>query len=119
MSPEKTKLLLTKYPEIFQEPFGFECSDGWFDLIDRLCQKLISLTPPGELHPLATQVKEKFAGLRFYVDGATSDQQDAIDGAENESLGICEECGEPGKVRKNRWWIYTACDKHVLPDEKK
>jgi hypothetical protein len=47
MSPDKDKLLCDRYPKIFADRYGdmrttamcwgFECGDGWFDLIDRLC----------------------------------------------------------------------------------
>lgn len=47
MSPDKDKLLCDRYPKIFANRYGdmrttamcwgFECGDGWFDLLDRLC----------------------------------------------------------------------------------
>lgn len=61
------------------------------------------------------QIKEKFGGLRFYV-GATDPDDDmvhqAIDNAERMSLLICEECGQPGKLRTDLGWIKTLCDDH-------
>ena len=61
MSPEKTEYLIKKYPNLYsgyQEPpnqnlmcFGFECGDGWFNIIDDLSAKL---EPMGVK---ATQVK--------------------------------------------------------------
>jgi hypothetical protein len=51
MSPEKDILLRQRYPKIFKasehndephEMWGFECHDGWFELIDTLCAKIQS-----------------------------------------------------------------------------
>ena len=54
------------------------------------------------------QIKEKFGGLRFYVDG-TTELLDFIDEMEAKSLTICEKCGKPGKPREGGW-ILTLCD---------
>jgi hypothetical protein len=51
MSPKNTNLLLEKYPKLFNidnnhiiatpfELFAFECNDGWFNIIDSLCQNI-------------------------------------------------------------------------------
>lgn len=47
MSPELDKKLCEKYPKLFTNrrgsihetcmAWGFECGDGWFDLLDKLC----------------------------------------------------------------------------------
>jgi hypothetical protein len=61
--------------------------------------------------PKAIQVKEKYGTLRFYVYGATDQQQNYIDFAESMSSRICELCGKPGK--RNQWgWLTTACKEH-------
>jgi hypothetical protein len=44
--------------------FGFECGDGWFDIIDDLCADHRQVKA-GAMPPLAaTQVKKKSAYLR-------------------------------------------------------
>ncbi|MEK7197881.1 MAG: hypothetical protein AAB648_00250 [Patescibacteria group bacterium] len=90
--------------------FGFECGDGWFELINELCKKLKAL----DLKDFRVlQVKEKFGGLRFYVNGVELDKADEtyqlIDEAEAKSLTICEKCGKPGKSNEIGW-IRTLCD---------
>lgn len=128
MSPEKDTALVAKYPEIFRDRhgdmqetamcWGFECGDGWYDIIDRLCAKLMELSkevdPPHVPH--AVQVKEKYGTLRFYIDRGTDAQFDACDEAEDESEKVCEVCGEPGEIRGGGWY-YTACDKHTDPED--
>lgn len=60
-------------------------------------------------HPKASQVKEKFGGLRFYMTCGTGEIFDLIDGAEALSYETCEECGSPGESR-DTGWIRTLCD---------
>ena len=62
--------------------------------------------------PVAVQIKEKFGGLRFYVDRATEQHYDFISVAESMSYHTCEECGAPGQ-RYTDGWHQTLCDIHA------
>jgi hypothetical protein len=62
--------------------------------------------------PVASQVKEKFGGLRFYVDGANKEHHNFIWFAENMSYRTCEECGAPGKLYTGGWHR-TLCKTHA------
>jgi len=90
--------------------FGFECGDGWFELIKELCEKLKTLNLKVFL---VLQVKEKFGGLRFDIGPIETEKADEafrlIEEAEVKSLTVCEECGKPGKPNKTGW-IKTLCD---------
>jgi hypothetical protein len=77
---------------------------GWAPLIDAIYDRL-----PEDAHVL--QVKEKWGGLRFYVDG-TKELLDFIDEMEARSLEICEVCGQPGRPREGGW-VRTLCDEHA------
>jgi hypothetical protein len=77
---------------------------GWASLIDAIYDRL-----PEDA--FIYQVKEKWGGLRFYVDG-TMELLDFIDEMEDQSLNICEVCGRPGKPRKGGW-VKTLCDEHA------
>lgn len=126
MSPELDKLLCEKYPKIFNLrygdlsstaiTFGLECNDGWFDLIDTLCdqiQKHIDHNANRDVPQfVVSQVKEKFGTLRFYGDGGDQMTDGMIWLAESLSGKLCETCGSPGKLR-GKGWYYTACDKHT------
>jgi len=61
---------------------------------------------------VATQVKEKYGTLRFYL----SHEDDYISGivamAEYLSGLTCETCGAPGKTRGSGW-VRTLCDEHA------
>lgn len=61
--------------------------------------------------PVAYQVKEKFGGLRFYVDGATPEQYAYINFAESMSTKTCEVCGDKGKI-VGKYWYAARCKKH-------
>ncbi|MCA1806515.1 MAG: hypothetical protein LC687_01425 [Actinobacteria bacterium] len=89
--------------------FGFECGDGWFDLIYKLCEDLADMELPMDFEVI--QVKEKFGGLRFYINGATEDVFDRINKAEEESYTICENCGEPSEgPERTKGWVSTLCE---------
>jgi hypothetical protein len=128
MSPELTKQLYEKYPKIFaghKKPiteslmaFGFECGDGWYNIIDTLCSWLQWNTDKNshidyyKPQVEAVQVKEKFGTLRFYVNGASEVQYAAISMAESMSARTCEECGKPGKIYTDGWYR-TLCEDHA------
>jgi hypothetical protein len=58
--------------------------------------------------PRASQIKEKYGTLRFYMTHGTEEMYKIVDNAERKSLKTCEECGKPGKLR-GRGWYYTRC----------
>ena len=62
-------------------------------------------------HVQVRQIKEKFGGLRFYYDGGDEQVFGMVRMAESWASTICEQCGEPGKLRGGGW-IQTLCDKH-------
>lgn len=124
MSPELDNALCEKFPLIFAERngsmtttamcWGFDVGDGWHSLIDVLCEEVQRETDQqGALQVVATQVKEKYGGLRFYVGAATDRQMAMIDLAEALSYRTCEECGAPGALVSNEGgWLATRCDAH-------
>jgi hypothetical protein len=70
--------------------------------------KVFALEPVNQV--VAFQVKEKFGGLRFYINSSDAFIYGAIDMAEKMSYRICEDCGRSGKSRNDRSWILTLCD---------
>ncbi len=123
MHKQLDALLCARYPQIFSgrgneafSLFGFECGDGWFNLIDSTCslvQKHSGDTP--ERAPLiASQVKEKFGELRFYHRNVNEYATQVIDLAEALSGSICEVCGSLGEMRETKGWIQARCVAHKL-----
>ena len=101
MNKELDDALCIKYPKIFAQRnwpmtetcmcWGFECGDGWYDLIDTLCHSIQTYLDAHELpQVVATQVKSKFGELRFYVDGGDRFTDGLITFAENISTKIKE-----------------------------
>ncbi len=84
----------------------FEVGEGWFPLIKTLIEDLIALGWDKQV----CQVKEKFGGLRFYINNHTDEMFHRIREAENESVSICEVTGKPGYLRNNKGWYVTLCD---------
>jgi hypothetical protein len=84
----------------------FVVGSGWNLLIKNLIQDLIRLGWDKEV----IQVKEKFGGLRFYINEGTSEIHQRIAKAEIESMKICEVTGKPGKLRTDIGWYRTLCD---------
>lgn len=120
MNEELERKLLTKYPRIFaidqSSPTaptyrGVECGDGWFVLLERLCDD-IQVHVDAHLVPQVTftQLKEKFGELRVYHLGGDGQVEDLINIAESASKITCENCGSLGlRQRTRHGWIKTLC----------
>ena len=154
MKRELEEKLYEKYPKIFKQKdlsmretamcWGISCGDGWYDLLDVLCQEIQSVIdyPIVEIarckkqlaenenltedtidylkekiveleksiidQVQATQVKEKFGQLRFYIDGGDDRVEASISFAESMSLKVCEVCGNSGKPAGN-YWVKILC----------
>jgi len=118
MNKENTERLVKEFPQIFidrDKPptqslmcFGLECGDGWFELIRNLCSDIMKSKPHPEFR--AIQIKEKFGGLRFYIEGGANDKiWNLIDKAEQDSYKTCEECGIKENVTSEGGWVTTRC----------
>jgi hypothetical protein len=122
MNQENTEKLWSSFPNLYRDkdapitesliPFGFECSDGWFQLIwdlsEALEKEILELSGNERWHYRASQVKEKFATLRFHMTGSTDKMNNLINKAEEKSSQTCETCGKQGTTYR-RGWIYTSC----------
>lgn len=90
--------------------YGFECANGWFDLIWKLCEDVEKIAPPDFE---VMQVKEKFGTLRYYTHNSTDDIRKLIRKAELKSAHTCELCGstKEAKCRTLRHQLQTLCNK--------
>lgn len=123
MSPELDKKLVEKYPLIFANRhkddtesamfYGFEHGDGWYWLIDTLCdhiQKYITNNKHLNVEQVvASQVKEKFGTLCFYYDGGNEYIRGIVSHAEFLSGRICEMCGSTNDIGTTQGWLTTLC----------
>ena len=92
----------------------FSVDNGWFPLIKELIEDLIALGWDKQI----CQVKEKYGGLRFYINGGSDEIFERITKAENDSYEICEKCGKSGELRNDIGWYLTLCEEHYLEKKK-
>lgn len=100
MHHEKTERLFQEFPELFHREQliqGFECQDGWFELIQKLAGRIgehqAQFTDFGNFE--VVQVLQKMGGLRINIHGGDIGIQNLIREVEEESRSICELDGEP------------------------
>lgn len=133
---EKNELqekMFKKYPIIFQDrtkPMSETCmcwglciGNGWYKIIDDLCSKLEWVRKTSRIKIIASQVKEKYASLRFYTREEyppKMSKEDAkiwwdvinnfIDKAEHEASITCESCGTYiSNCINDNGWYYALC----------
>lgn len=160
MHKDLDQKLCEKYPLIFRDRhedpsktcmyWGLAVGDGWYDLLDKLCNLIqghldwrirsIELTlkfnkdlaedaknnfedrepwmtrepraiPERIEQVRATQVKEKFGGLRFYYNGGDEYVRGLVTMAEEMSYRICEVCSDKAAPTQGGW-IRTLCEEH-------
>jgi len=124
MNKELTKKLMDDFPKIFEHnrgetrdvmlpmAFGFECGDGWYGIINHCCKMIQhDIDKNNRTQVTAAQVKEKFGGLRFYIDGGNEKAYDIIHFFESLSYIICEQCGSSNAKSETSktGWIRTRC----------
>jgi len=142
MTEKLQNKLYKKFNKIFTQKdqslrWGFECDDGWYELIYSLCEKIqVYIDEVKCQQVIAIQVKEKFGSLRFYTAFDLLNEDDVIDDihygaiqtmidkASEQSLKTCEATGGYGTLYKRGTWLktlskessvllgYKSCDKH-------
>jgi len=147
VTEDKNNALTTKFPKLFTGfqrpngqgfyPFWFECGDGWYTLIEELAKDIQNhVDHQNETYTYkvergeakeedrpdyqvrAVQVKQKFGGLRFYINGGNEYIDGMITFAESMSYKTCEHCGNPGRTCGGGW-IYTFCEPCEVLDSKR
>lgn len=88
----------------------FEVDNGWLPLIKELIEDLIKLGWDKKV----TQVKEKFGGLRFYINSGSNEIHERITEAERKSYETCEITGNPGELRNDIGWYRTLCEEEYI-----
>ena len=132
MKEELELKLVEKYPNILKDyrgdckktcmAWGMECGDGWYDLLDKLLNKLDYISKTSGTQVVAAQIKEKYGTLRFYYDTTVTTDlnlddviediiSDVVSAAERKTETTCEVCGERG-VFYNDGWCKVRCDEH-------
>lgn len=130
MTPENTQKLYEAFPCLYRGRdklpaetamnWGFQCDDGWFELIWNLSQAIEDearargLKPRYKRWPEATQVKQKFGSLRFDLRIYSDTTDVLIREAGLASEKTCEVCGAPASpVENTRRYLKTLCSNHA------
>jgi len=97
--------------------WGIECKRGWRSVVVALLDRLereIEAQPLDERDAYRiVQIKEKFGRLTVYLaSGATPAMWDAIDDAGEQSIKVCEFCGESGVLAERRFFWSVRCRAH-------
>ena len=106
--------------------FGIGVNDGWYRLLDELCEDITFVIRGSGLKVVAEQIKEKFGTLRFYYRYEPQSNTKLPDNssmvrivdaiisrAEWRSGNTCEMCGEYGTTYHDGW-VSTLCRKHKV-----
>jgi hypothetical protein len=128
MKVDLQKKLFEKYPDIFRQKdlsmtqtamcWGIDCGDGWYGIIDTLCDWLTTMRKFTGVKVEATQVKEKWGTLCFYYGiGDYGNMtfkvvKEMIDFIEVYSGCVCEICGQSGELCRRGGWYKTVCKEH-------
>lgn len=120
MKEELQDKLFNRYKTLFTNvskfQFGFECDDGWYDLICELFDGFVEILNDEKISII--QVKEKFGTLRVYLedDDVTEKYYPQLENkiveAELKSSKTCEICGNEGLIRFINSWAKTLCEEH-------
>lgn len=109
---DKANELRERFPW-FQPVWGIECQEGWYGLLESLCEAIQAASPPDQFKII--QVKEKFGGLRVYADGYTDEIRSLLYDAETDSFEVCELCGSKDGVKvgakDGTRWVRALCEK--------
>lgn len=91
--------------------WGIQCGDGWYPLLDGLCDVLTRRVRDGS-GPIidVVQVKQKIGSLRFYLKGGDDYSQGAIRLASAMSYLVCEETGRPGTLMATNRGVRTLAE---------
>lgn len=107
-------LQATRHYKYFKDLVGVAKHDGSLYTQEEIDEYRIKAEEAAQNVPIASQVKEKYGGLRFYVQYSNDKHNNYIDMAESLSYRICECCGTMDDVRT--WemsWVKTFCKTHA------
>ncbi len=124
MRKELEQRLVRRFPTWFKVdgnvhrliPFEFQCGDGWFEIIWRLCVELEPLVTELEAETgerfEVVQVMQTLGTLRFYTTHRTDPIDELISDAREEAFHTCEVCASPGRWLETSGMHRVLCNKH-------
>ncbi len=120
MIKELTDQLYQLCPNVYynneNDLFGIETGNGWYGLIEKLSLQLemilLKIPEQERKNYRVVQVKQKFGSLRFYLSNSTPEMDLLIKHAEEDSVRVCEICGESGGIIDSSFVRRTRCIIH-------
>lgn len=131
ISAEKMDRLAEKFPFMidkkYNESLYCDITDGWYPLLENLCQKIADEYEQAGL-PMdlcVVDVKQEWCSLsfdfRFENENVAADTAERVRELhckiieivwfyEDKSTSVCEECGQPGKLIDDSGFQITLCD---------
>lgn len=106
--------LIAEYPIFQGTPCGVSVRSGWVPLLEDLAKDLADVQGLQVL-----QVKQKFGGLRVYVDSEDPRVFEAVARVEERALRTCEACsgGDDVKTSFDKGRVQTLCKLCRTSDE--
>ena len=112
LTPDLTENLYAAFPLLYRNrhkhtdessmAWGFECGDGWYQLLFDLSRELSTYQAEHpELDFEVEQVKSKFGSLRFHLSGGDATTEKMIEAACQRASVTCELTGKPGQLCEN------------------
>ena len=120
MNPSNTAKLFAAYPLLYRNlrEFGFECGNGWFNLVWQLsadveaAARIEGVPETAERWPSVTILKQKFGALRVNFEGSVSEHILTLANEAGErSIETCESCGASAKLENYGKWVKVLCEK--------
>jgi len=92
-----------QFPSLFQKTCMTCCDIGWFGVVATLVEEITRIVKdlPLSNSYFITRIESQFGGLRLHISKTTPEIRDAMRFAREESMTICEMCGQDGVVRSN------------------
>jgi len=111
MKAQLTNKLFDKYPKLFIDKPSIGCGDGWYWLIDNLCENIeFAKNFKIDIYDVKiTYIKEKFGVLDVFYEGHNQTILNYSSFATHLSTKICEECGSTKYMGKTSVWIRHLC----------
>lgn len=113
------KRLKARCPNLFREDprCGFWCPPGWFLLVQDLSlaieAEILKLPEAARSKYVCAQIKQKFGGLRFYMEESFYEIDKLISEAEGRSIKICDVCGSAAEEPTTHGgWMRARCAAH-------
>ena len=113
MDSHKENELYERFPHLYRERlaplesskmgWGFQCDDGWYNIIHKMSKRIAALSSDDEFAPAITEVSRNEDGT-LYVEARnlTPPVADLIEAAKEQSKLTCESCGYTPAFKRSK-----------------